>query len=81
MVSDLILVVLPLWLLRNTHLDSRLRRRLLGVFALSLFSTAFAIVRGVCSFTVGGILTATLSAAEVRDLDSEPVLLGLLLLS
>jgi hypothetical protein len=66
-VSDLILVFLPVWLFRNVHLDTKFRRRLLCVFAMALFATVFAIIRGVISLSIGGFVFLIWTAVEVRN--------------
>lgn len=53
--SDIPLILLPIWIFRTTELDSALRSRLLAVFSISVAVILAGIAQAVVSFVIGGV--------------------------
>lgn len=65
-ISDGILVLLPLWILCIAKIDAILRLRLLIAFTVSMATTLVGIARSVVSSVVGGIPSLACGALEVN---------------
>ena len=59
-VSDFILVVAPLWILRGVHVSSGLRIRLIAIFSCSLMTTLVGLAHAILILKMPGALEATL---------------------
>ncbi|KAF9648662.1 hypothetical protein BDM02DRAFT_3115143 [Thelephora ganbajun] len=63
-VSDLILVVAPLWILRDIRISSGLRIRLIAVFSCSLITTMAGLAHAILVLKMPGALEAIMGAVE-----------------
>ena len=57
-ISDLILVVAPLWILRDVRISSGLRIRLIAIFSCSLMTTLVGLVHAILILKMPGALEA-----------------------
>jgi len=64
-ISDLILVASPVWILRKTPLAPGLRFRLVSLFSISIAMTIAALAHVVVSLTIGKVWAVTCGAIEV----------------
>jgi len=64
-VSDALLVFLPLWILHSVKIEPALRSRLLVAFCISIITTAAGIVHVAVSVTIGGIPSLLCAALEI----------------
>ena len=62
--SDILLIVAPLWILRNVRVTSAVRFRLVSVFACSIVTTIVALAHAVLIIRVPGVWEAILGALE-----------------
>lgn len=67
-ISDTLLIVLPIWILHTAKLDSGLRARLVAVFLISVAITVAAITHAAVSLIAGGVLGLLCCALEVTTL-------------
>lgn len=65
LISDALLVILPIWMLQIASFDSGLRARLLAVFSISVVITMAAITHAVVSMVVGGVPSLVCCIIEV----------------
>jgi len=59
-VSDFILVVAPLWILRDVRVSSALRIRLIAIFSCSLMTTSVGLAHAILILKMPGALEAIL---------------------
>jgi len=64
-VSDALLIFLPLLILRSVKIDLALRWRLLVIFCISIITTAAGIVHVAVSVTIGGMSSLLCAALEI----------------
>lgn len=62
--SDILLIVAPLWILRNVRVTSAVRFRLISVFACSMATTIAALAHAILLIRVPGTWEATIGALE-----------------
>ena len=62
--SDILLVVAPLWILRNVRVTSAVRFRLVSVFACSIVTTIVALAHAILVIRVPGVWEAIVGALE-----------------
>lgn len=72
-ISDFILVVAPLWILRGLRVSSGLRMRLIAIFSCSIITTVAGVIHAVMVLKMPGALEAimgeqiTFGLAYLRD--------------
>lgn len=59
-VSDFILVIAPLWILRGVRLPPALRIRLVAIFSCSMMTTVFGIAHAVLVLEMPGAMEAVM---------------------
>ncbi|KAF9650835.1 hypothetical protein BDM02DRAFT_3127366 [Thelephora ganbajun] len=62
--SDLLLIVAPLWILRNVRVTSAVRFRLISVFACSLATTIAALAHAILVIRLPGVWEAIVGSLE-----------------
>lgn len=63
-ISDTILVIAPLWILRGVRVTSGLRIRLIAIFSCSMMTTMVGVVHAVLVLKMPGALEAIMGAVE-----------------
>lgn len=66
-ISDTVLVLLPIWIFRTAKLDSRLRVRLLAVCSISVAEILAGIAQAVVSSVFGGVSSLVCSIVKVTS--------------
>jgi len=59
-ISDVILVVAPLWILRDVRLSSGLRTRLIAIFSCSIMTTMAGLAHAILVLRMPGAVEATM---------------------
>lgn len=65
--TDILLLLSPVMILRSVHLDPGLHLRLVAVFSISVVATIFSIIHVVLALTVGGIVAGLFGLLEVCE--------------
>lgn len=66
MLTDGLLIISPIVILRSAHLDSGLQLRLMAAVSISAVATIFVVIHFALSLTIGGLLAAIFAVIEVR---------------
>lgn len=65
MITDILLVLAPILILRSTRLDPRLHRRLVAAVSISVLATVFSVIHIVLVLTVSGLWGGLSALVEV----------------
>lgn len=66
MITDILLIVSPIVILRSARLDPGLQFRLVAAVSTSVIATIFTVIHAVVTLTIAGLWAAVLASLEVR---------------